>query len=293
MMENQMMENRTMEHELPNGSELPNGRLDDIFSGPQAVAADERSALSARVVESVRERFGEHLQHLVLYGSTGRGEDRPHSDIDLWGIVSDELYGAQFQKAIEWVYGPGKILVMLFSRTMAEAVAREVDESWPITRAKFLHSRLVWASPGNENLLAELRAIAANPDPERAGRAMAGIISGTLYELMGKLRNRSAPHAMIAGTFAMHLALVTGLGARYAYTTFGAVLREALNLPGPDGAQELYAMVLSGELSDIARVEAVVERAWAGLSSWQAGPAFTAALQRRVSHTFGSLEATA
>ncbi|MET4727073.1 kanamycin nucleotidyltransferase [Lysobacter enzymogenes] len=270
--------------------ELPIGRLDDVFSGPRAVSADERNALYALIIESMRERFGEHLQHLVLYGSTARGEARPYSDIDLWGVIDDEVYGAKFQKPVEWVYGPGKALVYLLSRSAAEALAREVDESWPISRGKFVYSHVVWASPGNENLLARLREVATHPDPDMVERAMARIVSGTLYELIGKLRNRSAPHAMIAGTFAMHLALVTGLAARYPYATFGTVLEEAARLPAPDGAKELYALVIKGDLSDLALVNDVVERAWAGLASWQAGATFTAALQLRVLPSFEPAE---
>jgi kanamycin nucleotidyltransferase len=84
----------------------------------------------------------------------------------------------------------------------------------------------------------------------------------------------------------MHLALVTGLSARYPYATFGTVLEEAARLPAPDGAKELYALVIQGDLADLARVNDVVERAWAGLASWQAGAAFTAAVERRVTPVF-------
>lgn len=266
--------------------ELPTGRLEDVFSGPRAITADERSALYELIINAMRERFGEHLQHLVLYGSTARGAARPYSDVDLWGVIDDEVYGPGFQKQVEWVYGPGKALVYLLSRTAAEALARVVDESWPISRGKFVYSHVVWTAPGHENLLAELREIATHPDSDMVERSMARIVSGTLYELIGKLRNRSAPHAMIAGTFAMHLALVTGLSARYPYATFGTVLEEAARLPAPDGAKELYALVIQGDLADLARVNDVVERAWAGLASWQAGPAFTAAVERRVTPVF-------
>ena len=129
--------------------ELPIGRLDDVFSGPRAVSADERNALYALIIESMRERFGEHLQHLVLYGSTARGEARPYSDIDLWGVIDDEVYGAKFQKPVEWVYGPGKALVYLLSRSAAEALAREVGQAGVLAwqRGEPVQLRMLIARP--------------------------------------------------------------------------------------------------------------------------------------------------
>lgn len=41
-------------------------------------------------VREAKEELGEGLEKLVLYGSVGRGEETPHSDIDVYAVVQSE-----------------------------------------------------------------------------------------------------------------------------------------------------------------------------------------------------------
>ena len=61
---------------------------------------DDRStvqALIAKLVERLKEEFGDNLVSVVLYGSVARGDYRPDSDIDLL-LVFGELPRAQFAR---------------------------------------------------------------------------------------------------------------------------------------------------------------------------------------------------
>jgi len=55
-------------------------------AGRRIQAGDDRStvqALIAKLVERLKEEFGDNLVSVVLYGSVARGDYRPDSDIDL------------------------------------------------------------------------------------------------------------------------------------------------------------------------------------------------------------------
>ena len=86
---------------------------------------------------------------------------------------------------------------------------------------------------------------------------------------------------MLAGEFAVHVACLAGLAERHLFVTAGTMFDEAADLPGPDGAAELYRLVAQGELGDEARIVAALERVWAGLETWVRDVALTEAVRRR------------
>ncbi|SDY99195.1 kanamycin nucleotidyltransferase [Lysobacter sp. yr284] len=262
---------------------LPQGELDTLFAGPQSVASEQRRDLVALILERLRQRFGERLLAVALYGSTARDSDGPYSDLELWAVLDDAAFGADFDESLEWVHGRGKAEVNLMSRSAVEAFARDVEETWPISHGQFVHARALWIAPDHGALFETLRSLAAHPDDAAVERAMAEIVVGELYELVGKLRNRYArkPLALLAGDFAVHLACLVGLAERHVYASAGTMFDEAADLPGPDGAVELYRLVARGELGDEAVLVAALERAWAGVEAWAREVALVDALQRR------------
>jgi len=262
---------------------LPQGELDTLFAGPQSVTSEQRRDLVALILERLRERYGERLLAVALYGSTARDSDGPYSDVELWAVLDDAAFGADFDESLEWVHGRGKAEVNLMSRSAVEAFAREVDEAWPISHGQFVHARALWIAPDHGALFETLRSLAAHPDDAEVERAMAEIVVGELYELIGKLRNRYArkPLALLAGEFAVHVACLAGLAERHLYASAGTMFDEAADLPGPDGAVELYRLVGKGELGDEARLVATLERVWAGLEVWVGEVALTEAVRRR------------
>lgn len=262
---------------------LPQGELDTLFAGPQSVTGEQRRELVDTVLEQLRRRHGERLLAVALYGSTAREADGPYSDIELWAVLDDGAFGADFDETLEWVHGRGKAEVNLMSRSAVEAFAREVDESWALSHGQFVHARALWIAPDHGTLVETLRSLAAHPDDGAVDGAMAEIVVGELYELIGKLRNRYArlPLALLAGEFARHLAGLIGLAERHVFVSAGSMFDEAADLPAPDGAVALFKLVARGDLSDEAVVTAAIERVWAGLEAWAGEVSLDPALRLR------------
>lgn len=262
---------------------LPCGELDTLFAGPQSVTPEQRRGLVDEIVAALRRRHGERLLAVALYGSTARDGDGPYSDVELWAVLDDEAYGEDYDESLEWVHGRGKAEVNLMSRSAIEAYAREVDEAWPISHGQFVHARALWIAPDHGALVESLRSLAAHPDDAAVDRAMAELVVGELYELVGKLRNRHGrqPLAVLAGRFAEHLACLVGLAERHVYVSAGSLFDEAVDLGGPDGAAELFAQVVRGDFRDEAATVAALERAWAGLERWADAIGLEPALLRR------------
>ncbi|MGO4262908.1 kanamycin nucleotidyltransferase C-terminal domain-containing protein [Lysobacter sp. TAB13] len=262
---------------------LPQGELDTLFAGPQSVTGEQRRELVDDIVEQLRRRHGERLLAVALYGSTARQSDGPYSDVELWAVLDDGAFGADFDESLEWVHGRGKAEVNLMSRTTVEAFAREVDERWALTHGQFVHARALWIAPDHGTLIETLRSLAAHPDDDAVDRAMAEAVVGELYELVGKLRNRFArkPLALLAGEFAEQLACLIGLAERHVFVSAGTLFDEAADLPAPDGATALFKLVAKGDLSDEAEITAAIERVWVGMEAWAGEVALDAALLRR------------
>ncbi|MGO1069862.1 kanamycin nucleotidyltransferase C-terminal domain-containing protein [Lysobacter sp. CA199] len=262
---------------------LPQGELDSLFAGPQSITGEQRRELVDEVVEQLRQRHGERLLAVALYGSTARDTDGPYSDIELWAVLDDGAFGEDFDLSLEWVHGRGKAEVNLMSRTAVEALAREVDEHWAVSHGQFVHARALWIAPDHGTLVETLRSLAAHPDDAQVDRAMAEVVVGELYELLGKLRNRYArkPLALLVGEFARYLACLVGLAERHVFVSAGTMFDEAADLPAPDGSAALFKLVAHGDLSDEMAATAAVERVWAGLQAWAGEVALDPALLLR------------
>ncbi len=263
--------------------DLPRGELDTLFAGPQSMLPEQRRALAAVIVEALRRRHGARLLAVAAYGSTARDSDGPYSDLELWAVLDDAAFGADYDQSLEWVHGRGKAEVGLISRSAVEAFARQVEPDWALTHGQFVHARALWIAPDHGTLVETLRSLAAHPDDAAVDRALAELVVGELYETLGKLRNRGArkPLALLAGQAALQLACLAGLAERHVFAGSERLLDEAIDLPGPDGAAELLARVRDGRLGEEAAVIASVERAWAGIERWADAIGLREALQRR------------
>jgi kanamycin nucleotidyltransferase len=117
------------------------------------------------------------------------------------------------------------------------------------------------------------QAVTAHTDAEFE-TLIAELIIGDLYEHIAKLRNarlsgdtRAIP--MQAYKTAQQCALLIGLANRHLYTTNTTVLAESLALPNrPAGYDAVCQSVLSGEMSDPAKVAEQLEIMWVGIIHW-------------------------
>lgn len=262
---------------------LPRGELDTLFAGPQSVTSEQRRELAELIVERLRQVHGERLLAVAVYGSTAREGDGPYSDLELWAVLDDDALGADYDATLEWVHGRGKAELNLMSRTAIEAYAREVDEGWALSHGQFVHARALWIAPDHGALVETLRSLAAHPNDAAVDAALAEIVVGELYELVGKLRNRYArkPLALLVCEFAQHLACLIGLAERHVFASSGTMFDEAADLPGPDGAAQLFGLVGQGDLRDEVVLTMAVERVWAGLEEWAHAASLNEALEAR------------
>ena len=57
---------------------------------PQALSADQLSALSKEVKQALTQLYGERLDRVILYGSYARGDFHAESDVDYMVVLNDE-----------------------------------------------------------------------------------------------------------------------------------------------------------------------------------------------------------
>lgn len=238
-----------------------------IFAGPRPMTRTEREKMLGAIVAQLHRVFGDQIIAIALYGSMARQEDLPFSDMELFCLVQ----GTEIEDAFEWVYGPSKAEVNLYSLDVAHLIAQEVDEWWPLAQGMFLDSRLLY---GDENVLQELRSLVLSTPEADFKEAIHATVVGELYEWMGKLHNARHTGSMasvpsLACQFVHYTAIVLGLAFRTCYTTGSRLLTESLALPDlPDGYAELCHLVMSGELANSGQVMDSMLRLWQGLGPW-------------------------
>lgn len=247
---------------------LPEGRLAELFAGPQLLSSEERRALADAVLTWLRAEHGEDLVAVALYGSTASGKDGPFSDVEMWAVLEDRA-GAETD--LEWVWGPGKLEVDLMTVTQAITRAADVDERWPLTHARFVLATPLWEAPQQTGFVDRIRAAAADlPDVARR-EAMAECVLN-LYELLGKLRNfRLGPPTdvtRLACDFAVDAACLVALHHRHVFGSGRRLWAEAHRLEGPEGYRPLLERLMRGQLAPPAKVIDQVEQFWGSLPGW-------------------------
>jgi kanamycin nucleotidyltransferase len=235
-----------------------------MWQGPVAQTQAARMAMVERIVAELQRTYGADLLGVALYGSLARGEDGPHSDIELFCVINQP--GVDFSH--EWVYGPGKAEVNLLGPDVVRTEAAEVDERWSLSAGQFVRCRPLLGDP---TLFDELRALPFSA-PKAVFDALIGeMVVGELYEWIGKLRNGQAQGNLafvpdVACSFVSNTALLLGLVHRRLYSTGAKLLQESLALPDlPAGYAAACALVMAGDLADHTRTAAALETLWAGL----------------------------
>lgn len=73
-------------------------------------ATRKRKQAFEEFAQTVREKLGENIHEIILYGSTARGEATEHSDVDVLIIMDgtpqrehrDSIFGAAFDVCLEY-----------------------------------------------------------------------------------------------------------------------------------------------------------------------------------------------
>jgi predicted nucleotidyltransferase len=92
---------------------------------------EERVELAREIARRIVDKYGAAIQAVAIYGSTAKGEDRGHSDLEMWvattGKPDHEINVVYRGMPVEIAYEPGDNLLH---------DARRVGENWPIQAAR-------------------------------------------------------------------------------------------------------------------------------------------------------------
>jgi kanamycin nucleotidyltransferase len=246
-----------------------NSGMQPHFSGPQAFTQSQRRHRCEAIVTRLKKHYGEELLALGLYGSHGRGDDGPYSDIELHCL----LHGEEIDTVFEWSEGAWKAEVDVYSADAFLAAAGELDEFWPITQSAFTQVVPLYDPEG---LFPRARQAVFDHSAAEFDAQMREVLVGDLYEVIGKARNaidqrRPSSLAGEAVDAARYAACLLGLAHRKLFTTGPAALPEALLLPErPAGFDEFARLVLSGDLRDARMVATHLDTLWQGMEVWAA-----------------------
>lgn len=244
-----------------------------MWAGPQPKNRADRLQVVDRIVADLHRTYGDSIKAIGLYGSLARGSDEDFSDVELWCVLAGLSVEQGLDKCVEWVYGPSKGEVDIYSEDVMLARATRVSSMWSLQMGELTNCRPLF---GDYAYFTQLRELALSPSKDAIDELVAEMVVGEFYEWMGKLRNGVARNDLdflpiTTCNFTLHLALMAALLNRHIYTTSSSLMREAAALPSlPKGYTELARMVMAGELHDKVRVAAAIETTWAGFASWMA-----------------------
>jgi kanamycin nucleotidyltransferase len=170
----------------------------------------------------------------------------------------------------EWVHAAWKVEVDVRGREYLVRDAATVTEGWSITHAMYVDVMPVHDPDG---VFAELAAIVRDIPQSAFDHAIGRLITGELWEAIGKLRNartRGLPPPVGFVHYVLKLAYwLIGLANRRIYSAATRAWSDALALPdrmaGYDG---LCRLASSGDLRDPAHVFDACDSFWAGVAAW-------------------------
>lgn len=240
-------------------------------NGPVPISRDERLRICHEIASRLHEVYGARILAIGVYGSVARGTDGPFSDIEMFCVLHHSSEPVELRH--EWSAGPWKAEVDIYSADILLQDAASVEGRWPLTHGPYF-SQLRLYDP--EDFFPRLRIAAESPTQEDFKTAINEVLTGEMYEFVGKLRNvyRNGPHSylpFLAVQFAEYGAMLVGLHNRKLYSTGAKVLPEALELPNrPQGFDSVVKLVMSGDLTDPSKIAAACEEFWNGLVDWAA-----------------------
>lgn len=88
---------------------------------------DERLAVAREVAEKILAKYGDRVTAIAVYGSVAKGEDKEHSDVDMWVATSDSVEDERF-----FVYKGLPISVAWTTEEARLHAARTVTPFWPL-----------------------------------------------------------------------------------------------------------------------------------------------------------------
>lgn len=241
------------------------------MNGPVKISRSERFQTCQEIAARLHEVYKEKVLAIGVYGSISRGTDGPYSDIEMFCVLKES--GEKIEFSYEWSAGPWKAEVNVCSADVLLNTAATVEDDWPLTHGPFFSPLSLYDPKG---FFETLKKAAESPSQEDFTEGINGILVGEMYEFIGKLRNvnLNGPHTYLpylVMQFAQYGAMLIGLHNRKLYSTGAKVLPEALELPHrPAGFDQVARLVMTGDLTDPAKIVTACEAFWDGLQEWAA-----------------------
>jgi len=139
-----------------------------------------RVLLAKQVTDFLIRRHPE-VAAVWIEGSTAKGEDRDHSDLEMGMATRGESDIRSYQCIFEGIV----VEVEIKSQEDALRRASAVDVNWPMWADGYVHAL---ATYDPEGLVPRLASLAQNPDPAKVSRALISAFTG-MYEDLCKIRN--------------------------------------------------------------------------------------------------------
>jgi predicted nucleotidyltransferase len=141
---------------------------------------EERLQIARELARKVLDKHGGKVTAIALYGSTAKGEDLAHSDLDLWVATSEPVEDVRFFSyrglpiSINWDTEAGRL-----------KLAGSVSPAWPLD-ADELRSYIVLYERGD--FIERLKQAAGNVRDEDFSRAMQALMP-RVHETANKVRS--------------------------------------------------------------------------------------------------------
>lgn len=239
------------------------------MKGPVRISRSERFLICQEIAARLHEVYKEKILAIGVYGSISRGTDGPFSDIEMFCVLDESVEEIDF--SYEWSAGAWKAEVNVCSANVLLRAAATVEDDWPLTHGPYFSPLHLYDPKG---FFSKLKKAAESPTRDDFTQAINGILVGEMYEFMGKLRNvnLNGPHTYLpylAVEFAQYGAMLIGLHNQKLYSTGAMVLPESLELPNrPAGFDQVARLVMSGDLTEPAKIVSACEDFWKGLTAW-------------------------
>ncbi|RNA70636.1 kanamycin nucleotidyltransferase C-terminal domain-containing protein [Alteribacter keqinensis] len=238
-----------------------------MLSYPVKTTREEKMSMIQKVKDRLLDTYGEQILAIGVYGSVGRNEEGPFSDIEMHVVTK---HGFTLEN-YEFIYGKFKIELSVRQKSDFFKRARLIDDSWSIKAGVFTGILPLFDPQG---LFEEVKEMPMQVPESVIKETMREFMIWEPYETMGKIRNQYEEgnyHYLPMGArdLVWQTAKLIGLANRHIYTTRAKTFEESLTLPyRPEGYRELAVLVMEGTLHDRETVYQHCECLWTGLNEW-------------------------
>lgn len=142
---------------------------------------EDRIDLASKLTERLLEKYGDDILLGGIYGSTAKGTDTQHSDLEMLFIVKDESNA----KTFDFAYKGTPVHVEVKKSSIVKKEITEVEIGWPVKMGTLFHLK---ATCGDEAILKKFRKLLEEVPNDRFCKFIAKY-APLCYEGLGRLKS--------------------------------------------------------------------------------------------------------